>query len=234
MHDWFIGFQTRTVLNFKKDDVALSVPTSAIVAPGLAVWCWCECIRQSGKTGAGTTGSGARSRPLPMWSGFRPGGTGGRRHGEGLRPRGWDGWEGGRVPPQLYRAGPCSWRSSSTCASATRKTRRWPLASRTWPTHRVACTPAWMAGRRVRSRLTRATPTHCPAQSASRCAGENPSWRSCRVHFGHPRAPKGGRRGTRGGGLPPSSRAGRLYRPPCLAGSGTRGAARRQRGRGCG
>ena len=28
MHDWLIGFQMRTVLNFKKDDVALSVPTS--------------------------------------------------------------------------------------------------------------------------------------------------------------------------------------------------------------
>ena len=78
MYDWFIGFQMRTVLNFKKDDVALSVPTSAIVAPDLAGWCWRECIRRTGKMEAGTTGSGARSRPLPMWSGFRPGGTGGR------------------------------------------------------------------------------------------------------------------------------------------------------------
>ena len=38
MYDWFISCQMRTVLNFKKDDVALSVPTSAIVAPGLAGW----------------------------------------------------------------------------------------------------------------------------------------------------------------------------------------------------
>ena len=55
MYDWFIGFQMRTVLNFKKDDVALSVPTNAIVAPGLAGWCWRECIRRTGKTGARPT-----------------------------------------------------------------------------------------------------------------------------------------------------------------------------------
>ena len=54
MYDWFVSCQMRTVLNFKKDDVALSVPTSAIVAPGLAVWCWCECIR-SGVSGLEAT-----------------------------------------------------------------------------------------------------------------------------------------------------------------------------------
>ena len=83
------------------------------------------------------------------------------------RPRGWDGWEGGRSPPtrnarclELYRAGPRSWRSSSTCASATRKTRRWTLACGTWPTHCATCTLAWTDGRRVRPRRTRAIRPH--------------------------------------------------------------------------
>ena len=34
-----IGCQMRTVVNFKKDDVTLSVPTSAIVVLDLTGWC---------------------------------------------------------------------------------------------------------------------------------------------------------------------------------------------------
>ena len=78
----------KTVLNFKKDDVALSVPTSAIVAPGLAGWCWRECIWRTGTTG-GMAGR-ENERPRPKC----------------------------RQCPELYRAGPRSWRSSSTCARA--------------------------------------------------------------------------------------------------------------------
>ena len=39
IYDRFIGCQMRTVVNFKKDDVTLSVPTSAIVVLDLTGWC---------------------------------------------------------------------------------------------------------------------------------------------------------------------------------------------------
>ena len=39
IYDRFIGCQMRTVLCFKKDDVALSVLTSAIIAPDLDGLC---------------------------------------------------------------------------------------------------------------------------------------------------------------------------------------------------
>ena len=39
MYDWSIGCQMRTVLDFKNDDVALSVRTSTIVTPDLDGWC---------------------------------------------------------------------------------------------------------------------------------------------------------------------------------------------------
>ena len=39
MYDRFIGCQMRTVVNFKKDDVTLSVPTSAIVVLDLTGRC---------------------------------------------------------------------------------------------------------------------------------------------------------------------------------------------------
>ena len=47
------------------------------------------------------------------------------------------GREDERPPPG--RAGPRSWRSSSTSASVTRKSRWWPLAGRTWPTQPCVC-----------------------------------------------------------------------------------------------
>ena len=39
MYNWFIDFQMWTMLDFKRDDVALSILTSAIVALDLAGWC---------------------------------------------------------------------------------------------------------------------------------------------------------------------------------------------------
>ena len=37
MYDWFIGCQARTVLDFKKDEVALSVLASVMITPDLVV-----------------------------------------------------------------------------------------------------------------------------------------------------------------------------------------------------
>jgi tRNA-binding EMAP/Myf-like protein len=65
MYDRLIVCQGRTVLDLKKDEVALSVPSSAMVL----------CVRPAGGddvAAARTTGSGARLRPPPRQSGCIP------------------------------------------------------------------------------------------------------------------------------------------------------------------
>ena len=78
MYDRFIVCHVRTVLDLKKDEVALSVPSSAMVTKTL--W-WrrmpvgLACVRPAGGdegAAATTTDSKARSRPPPRQSGCSP------------------------------------------------------------------------------------------------------------------------------------------------------------------